>query len=137
MLVGKKPVILLVEDSADDVELIKISLSSQFAYFNLHIVSDGEEALNYLYRSENVLPDLILLDLHMPKLGGLEVLKELRENERTTKLPVIIFTSSQEQEDLEKSYQLGANAFIRKSLEPAEFMAALKHLDVYWMLKSE
>lgn len=136
MILTKKPKILLIEDNLDDAELVKLALSSQMIPSDLKVVHDGEEALDFLLNAgTDELPQLVLLDLYLPKINGLEVLKELRNNPSTKFLPLIIFTSSEQQEDLRKSYAYGANAFIRKGLDPEEFKLALKNLDVYWLLK--
>ncbi len=136
MILGTRAKVMLVEDDLDDIELVKLALSTQFIPNELKIVYDGEEALEYLFNLDpEELPDLVLLDLNLPKLSGLDVLKQLRTNPSTKYLPLIIFTSSEQQEDLRKGYAFGANAFIRKALDPEEFKSALKNLDVYWLLK--
>lgn len=136
MILSTRAKVMLIEDDPDDIELVKIALASQFIPNELKIAHDGEEALDYLLNLESeLLPDLVLLDLYLPKINGLEVLKQLRANPKTQFLPLIIFTSSEQQEDLRKGYAYGANAFIRKALDKEEFKSALKNLDVYWLLK--
>lgn len=136
MILGPRPKLLLVEDNLDDIELIKIALNPLLITNELIIFQDGEEALSYLFDPHlKKLPDLILLDLYLPKMNGLEILKGIRENKRTKNLPSIIFTSSEEHSDMIKSYDLGANAYIKKGLDPVEFQQALKNLDVFWLLK--
>ena len=132
---NKTPHILLVEDNADDVELIRIGLSEQIIPYNLTVTSDGKDAIRILQDKSIPLPDLVLLDIYLPEIDGLEVLASIREEKRTSDLPVIIFTSSSEQQDLLKSYDLGANAYLRKGMEAEEFKATLKNLDIYWLIK--
>lgn len=136
MIMRNRPQILVVEDNMDDIELTKMALASQIIPSDLKILNEGEEAILYLLNPKTILPDLILLDLYLPKISGHEVLKKLRENIRTKDLPVIIFTSSKVEMDYLRSYEYGANACIRKGLEPNEFKAALRNLDVYWLIKS-
>jgi two-component system response regulator len=126
---------LLIEDNPNDVELVKIALEEQFVPYKLLIASDGQAGLNMLLNPLNDLPDLVLLDLYLPKVSGMEVLTRLRQNPRTKHLPVVIFSASPSPKDLEISYNLGANAFIQKSLDPEEVKATLKNLDVYWLIK--
>lgn len=130
------PHILFVEDNSNDIELMTIALSEQLIPCRISVVYDGQEALNFLLNKDNDLPDLVLLDLNLPKLTGHQVLEKLRQELRTINLPIIILTISQAQQDLIQSYNLGANAFIKKSLDPTEFKAALKNLDIYWLFKT-
>ena len=132
---NKTPHILLVEDNSDDVELIRIGLSKQIIPYHLTVASDGKEAIGILQDTSLPLPDLVLLDLYLPEVNGLDVLSKIREDMRTKDLPVIIFTPSVEQQDLLKSYDLGANAYLKKGMEPEEFKKTLKNLDVYWLIK--
>jgi two-component system response regulator len=108
------------------------------------VVRDGVEALDYLFgtgtyegRDTSVLPQMVLLDLKLPKVDGLEVLRELRNDERTRRLPVVIFTSSSEEEDMIKSYNLGANSYVRKPVEFDQFLEATRQLGIYWLLLNE
>jgi two-component system response regulator len=128
--------ILLIEDNPHDVELVKLALLDQLIPNNLRIISDGKDALDYLLRQDLAnLPDLVLLDLNLPRLNGQEILKKLRQEEHTKNLPVVIFTSSQEERDQMESYDLGANAYIKKLINPDEFKDALRNLDIYWLVK--
>lgn len=128
--------ILLVEDNLHDVELIKLALAENLISNELHIIQDGKEALDYLMGLNlSTLPDLVLLDLKLPKLSGQQILSELRKQEHTKNLPVVIFTSSLEDKHQIESYNLGANAYIKKLIEPEEFKNALKNLDIYWLVQ--
>lgn len=135
--------ILLVEDSPDDIELVQIALSEKRILNELFVVSDGEEALEYLFcmgkyqAREQQNPTLILLDIQLPKINGLEVLKQLRANERTSMIPVIIFTSSSEEKDIINSYKLGANSYIQKPVDADQFEKAVQELELYWLLLNE
>lgn len=107
------------------------------------VVRDGVEALDYLFSTgsfegkETVVPQLVLLDLKLPKMDGLQVLQKMREDERTRRVPVVVFTSSSEQEDMLKSYDLGANSYVRKPVEFEQFSEATRQLGVYWLLLNE
>lgn len=136
--------ILLVEDSIDDIELVRIALSAKKIANSLDIVMDGEEALEYLFckgqyasREPAVNPVLILLDLQLPKVSGLEVLKQLRANPSTQFIPVVIFTSSNRDEDVLRSYELGANSFIQKPVDGDQFEKAVQELGMYWLILNE
>ena len=133
--------ILLVEDNADDEALTMRALKKNNIGNNVHIVRDGSEALDFLFctgdfasRDPQDMPFLILLDLKLPKVGGLEVLRHLRADERTHMLPVVILTSSNEEAGLVKSYQLGANSYVRKPVNFNEFLEATKQLGIYWLV---
>jgi two-component system response regulator len=136
--------ILLVEDNPDDVELTLRAFSKSKIGNEIVVVRDGEEALNYLFatgahagRDASVLPEVVLLDLKLPKVDGLEVLRRLRADERTRLLPVVVLTSSGEQKDMLSSYDLGANSFVRKPVDFAEFMDAARHLGLYWLVLNQ
>jgi two-component system response regulator len=136
--------ILLVEDNPDDVELTLMALEAKNIGNTIDVVTDGEQALDYLFcrgkyadRSGEPLPALILLDLQLPKVSGLEVLKHLRADERTKILPVTIFTSSIEEQDMISSYELGANSYIRKPVDADQFEKAVEELGMYWLLLNE
>lgn len=132
--------ILLVEDNEDDVLLTKRALKKRNIKNEVVVASDGVEALDMLFGSEEkepISPALILLDLKLPKLGGLEVLEEIQKNERTKKLPVIVLTTSNEEDDVVKSYQLGANSYIRKPVDFDQFVDAVGQLGLYWLVLNE
>lgn len=137
-------VILLVEDNPDDVELTIRALEQQKIANPLIVARDGVEALDYLFGRGKyagpelpALPTVILLDLKLPRLDGLEVLRQLRSNERTKLLPVVILTSSNEESDLNNGYLLGANSYIRKPVDFDQFNEAIKQLGLYWLVWNE
>ena len=136
--------ILLVEDNADDEALTIRALKKNNVTNDLVVARDGVEALDYLFgtgahagRDISVLPGLVLLDLKLPKLDGLEVLRRLRADERTRRLPVVVLTSSKEEPDLVKSYNLGANSYIRKPVDFNQFTEAVRQLGLYWLVLNE
>ena len=136
--------ILLVEDNPDDAELILLALRSKKISNEIDIVTDGEEALDYLYargkhssRDKNELPVFILLDLKMPKMDGHEVLQEIKQDNGLKKIPVIIFTSSLEEKDLDKSYSNGANSYIQKPVNGDQFDEVVEKLGLYWLIINE
>ncbi len=137
-------VILLVEDNADDEALTIRALRRHRVSNEVVVAHDGEEAVAYLEgtgpwadRGENGQPEVVLLDLKLPKLDGLEVLKRIRANPRTKYLPVVVLTSSTEERDLIESYRLGANSYVRKPVEFSEFSEAVGQLGLYWLLLNE
>ncbi len=132
--------ILLVEDSADDVALTLRALKKNNITNEVTVVGDGAEALAYLFgtdRGADVLPAVILLDLKLPKVDGLEVLRRLRAEARTKMLPVVILTSSKEEQDVVNGYSLGANSYVRKPVSFADFAEAVRQLGMYWLLLNE
>jgi CheY-like chemotaxis protein len=140
---AKQP-ILLVEDNQDDEELILLSLREQNIANEIIVARDGVEALDFIFatgvykdRPPSQNPALVLLDLKLPKLGGFDVLKRLRSDGRTTLLPVVILTSSNEERDIIKSYELGVNSFVRKPIDFVEFQQVVRQLGIYWMLVNE
>jgi two-component system, response regulator len=136
--------LLLVEDNRDD-ELLTIRALKKNNFLNDVIVArDGQEALDYLLgsgahagRDLSQVPQVVLLDLNMPRVDGLEVLRRIRADERTKILPVIVMTSSKEEEDIVQSYSRGANAYVRKPVDFREFTEAVKHLGLFWLLLNE
>jgi two-component system, response regulator len=136
--------ILLVEDNPDDELLTRRTLKKSNVCNEVVVARDGAEALDYLFatgayegRSSVAVPQVILLDLDLPKVDGLEVLRRIRSDERTRRLPIIILTSSEDQQDLVEGYGLGANGYIRKPLDLAQFRAAVQQLGLYWVVLNE
>ncbi len=129
--------ILLVEDNEDDIELTKRAFARVNLKNDVVVVKDGEQALAFLASPDQVLPEIVLLDLKLPKIDGLEVLREIRRNERTRMLPVIVLTSSAEQRDIVESYRLGANSYVRKPVDFAEFVEATRQLGLYWLVLNQ
>ena len=129
-------VILLVEDNQDDEELALLAYERNRVANQLVVVRDGQEALDYLDACA-VLPEVVLLDLKLPKVEGLEVLRQLRGNPRTRRLPVVVLTSSREEEDMLRSYDLGANSYVRKPVDFARFSDVIQQLQLYWLLVNE
>lgn len=136
--------ILLVEDNPDDEALTIRALKKNNIGNSLVIVRDGAEALDFLFckgafadRDPREQPQLILLDLKLPKVDGLEVLRRIRESESTRTLPVVILTSSREEQDLIKSYSLGANSYVRKPVDFNQFVEAVLQLGLYWLVLNE
>lgn len=126
--------ILLVEDNPDDRELTVRALRKSNIANDIVIAKDGPEALEKLFRADAEPPSLVLLDLKLPKVDGLEVLRRIRADERTRLLPVVILTSSREQEDVVRGYRDGANAYVRKPVSFADFADAVKTLGVFWLI---
>jgi CheY-like chemotaxis protein len=136
--------ILLVEDNATDEKLTRLVFKNCGVTNEVFVVRDGAAALDYLFatgayaeRDGAILPRLVLLDIKLPKIDGLEVLRRLRADDRTKLVPVVILTSSKEEEDVLRGYSLGANAYVRKPVEFAEFAAAAKTLGFFWLLLNE
>jgi CheY-like chemotaxis protein len=136
--------ILLVEDSAKDVELTLAALEEHHLANEVIVLRDGAEALDYLFgtgayagRDTEVQPQVTLLDLKLPKIDGLEVLKRLRADERTKLLPIVILTSSVEEQDRLRGYGLGANSYVRKPVDFDQFIDAVRQLGLYWLLLNE
>ena len=133
--------IVLVEDNPDDAELTLHALRKENLANNIHVARDGEEALEFLFcnganadRSLEPPPKVILLDVKLPKVDGMEVLKRLKADVRTRTIPVVILTSSKEDRDLIKSYNLGANSYIQKPVDFEQFRNTVKSLGLYWLL---
>ena len=133
--------ILLVEDNPDDVELTRIAFAEADLDSRLEVVRDGAEALDYLFargahagRDPARLPSIVLLDLNLPKVDGREVLQAIRANEATRSLPVVMLTTSTEPFDVDASYALGANSYIRKPVDFEQFVWAVKQVGLYWLV---
>lgn len=140
----EKKKIVLVEDNPDDVELTMRAFRKNNIVNEVVTVKDGIEALDYLFatgayegRDIEDIPAVVLLDLKLPKLGGLDVLRRMRENDRTRLLPVVILTSSKEEQDLINGYKLGCNSYIRKPVDFIQFTDAVRQLGIYWILLNE
>ncbi|MDR3607578.1 MAG: response regulator [Oligoflexia bacterium] len=133
--------ILLVEDNADDEELTLIALRKGKIKNEVDVVRDGAEALDFLFarsgHAGRVLPQIVLLDLKLPKVDGLEVLRQIRSNERTKYLPVVILTSSREEKDLIAGYSCGVNSYIVKPVDTTQFMDSIQQLGLYWLVLNE
>jgi two-component system, response regulator len=136
--------ILLVEDNFDDVELTLHALKKNNIKNDVKVVNDGAEALDFLFgtgkysdRDLMKMPSIILLDLKLPKVDGLEVLRRIRANKHTKLLPVVILTSSKEAQDIESGYQLGVNSYVRKPVDFNQFSEAVSHLGLYWLFLNE
>ncbi|OGQ77791.1 MAG: two-component system response regulator [Deltaproteobacteria bacterium RIFCSPLOWO2_12_FULL_57_22] len=135
--------ILLAEDSAKDVELTLAALEEKHLANRVDVVRDGEEALNYLYRRgrfqgrEGNNPIVVLLDIKMPKVDGLEVLRQIKADERLKTTPVVIVTSSREEQDLIESYKLGVNAYVVKPVNFNQFVDAVKEIGAFWAVINE
>jgi len=137
-------IILLVEDNPDDQELTLRALKLNNILNEVVTVEDGAEALDYLFcegeyadRDPNEMPQVVLLDLKLPKIDGLEVLRRMRADERTRLLPVVILTSSNEERDVAEGYGLGANSYVRKPVDFGEFREAVRNLGLYWLLLNQ
>jgi two-component system response regulator len=127
--------ILLVEDNADDEQLTLRAMRQSEIPNIIRVARDGAEAIDCLFGpSAGKLPDLVLLDLKLPKISGLEVLQRIRSEDQSRGLPVVILTSSDEERDIVKSYNLGANSYIRKPVDFDEFIDAVRQLGLYWLL---
>ncbi len=137
-------IILLVEDNPDDEALTLRAFKRNKIANEVVVVRDGAEALEYLFgtgtyggRDMAIMPAVILLDLNLPKVGGLEVLQRIRNDPRTKLLPVVVLTTSKEEQDLIDSYSLGANSYIRKPVDFSQFSQAIQHVGLYWLVLNE
>jgi CheY-like chemotaxis protein len=136
--------ILLVEDNPSDINLTRRAFEKGHITNDLVVAEDGQEALDYIFgkgkyanRDISQLPTVILLDLKLPKISGLEVLKKIRATEKIKRLPVVILTSSKEEQDVAASYDLGVNSYIRKPIDFNQFAEAIKYLGLYWLVINE
>ena len=137
-------VILLIEDNASDIALTERALSRNNITNELVVAQDGQEGLDYLFatgahagRDVNALPVLILLDLKLPRIDGLEVLRRIRADARTRRVPVVILTSSREEQDIAAGYDLGVNSYIRKPVDFHQFSETIRQLGLYWLVINE
>jgi len=133
-----KPIdILLIEDNPGDIQLTKLALSDVKMFNKLNYVTDGEEALNYLFKKEKYTnastPDLILLDLNLPKVDGREILEVIKNDQKLKVIPVVILTTSRAEEDILKTYQLHANCFITKPIDLNQFIKVIKSIEDFWL----
>jgi two-component system, response regulator len=136
--------ILVVDDNPDDVEMTLMAFRRNNIVNEVVVASDGQEALDYLFgtgawegRDPLVMPDMVLLDLNMPKVAGLQVLQRMRADPRTKLLPVVILTTSSEDKDIVSSYGLGANSYVRKPVDFEQFVEAVRQLGLYWLVINE
>ncbi len=137
-------VILLVEDNPNDVELTLRAFEKSNVTREIVVARDGEQAIQFLFstgphagRDPGRMPEVVLLDMKLPKIDGLSVLRRMRADERTRRLPVVMLTSSKEERDVVTSYDLGANSFVRKPVDFGEFVDAARHLGIYWLTMNE
>jgi two-component system, response regulator len=144
MMVDNSIEILLVEDNPNDVELALHALKKNNIANSIHVARDGAEALEFLFgtgefakRIINRPPKVILLDLKLPKVDGMEVLKRIKSDERTRSIPVVVLTSSREERDIVESYRLGVNSFITKPVDFEQFTEAVRQLGLYWLLLNQ
>lgn len=140
----EKRAILLVEDNPDDVELTLRALKQYHVKNQINVVRDGAEALDYLFatgayadRDTTTMPAVVILDLKLPKVDGLEVLQRMRGDKRTKLVPVVVLTSSKEEQDMVNSYKFGANSYIRKPVDFTRFVEAARQLGLYWLVINE
>jgi two-component system response regulator len=140
----KPKIILLVEDNPSDIGLTQRALAKSRIANEMVVAEDGQEALDYLFatgkytaREVSDIPALVLLDLKLPGVDGLEVLRQIRLDPRTSRLQVVILTTSKEEQDVAQSYDLGANSFIRKPVDFTQFAEAVEHLGLYWLVLNE
>ena len=140
----EKRAILLVEDNPDDVELTLRALKQYHVKNQINVVRDGAEALDYLFatgayadRDASAMPAVVILDLKLPKVDGLEVLQRMRGDKRTKLVPVVVLTSSKEEQDMVNSYEFGANSYVRKPVDFTRFVEAARQLGLYWLVINE
>lgn len=127
-------IILLIEDNVDDERLTLRALRKNNIMNEVVVAYDGEEALSHLFDEAAELPAVVILDLKLPKVSGLEVLRKIRESSRTQLIPIVVVTASDDEAQIDKAYELGANSFIRKPTDPEEFSEMVLQLAMYWLL---
>ena len=133
-------IILLIEDNPDDIELTKRALKKSHIYNELIVLRDGAEAIDYFFGEgshSRILPQLILLDLKLPKISGSVILQRLRSEDRTKLVPIVILTSSDEALDIETSYDLKANSYVQKPIDFAQFTKVIQHLGLFWLVVNQ
>jgi two-component system response regulator len=134
---GRPIEILMIEDNPGDVRLTKEALKSNKISNNLHVCQDGEEGLDYLFQRNGfetaVRPDLVLLDLNLPKVNGREILKSVKEDPTLRRIPIVVLTSSEAEEDIVKSYDLHANSYISKPVDFDQFITVVKTIEEFWL----
>jgi two-component system response regulator len=140
----QRNIIMIVEDNEDDLELTQRAFAKNNILNEIVIARDGVEALDYLFgtgahegRDLSIMPEVILLDLNMPRMGGIETLKKIREDKRTKLLPVVVLTSSNEEQDMTESYECGVNSYIRKPVDFSQFADSVRQLSLYWMVLNQ
>lgn len=136
-MIDSTKLILLVEDDPDHELLTIRALKKSNIANDVRVARDGEEALNLLFAENAIKPQVVLLDLKLPKIDGLEVLRRIRQNDATRMLPVVVLTSSDEERDIVRSYQLGVNSYIRKPVNFTDFAEATRQLGMYWLVLNE
>src|ERR1035438_6293473 len=141
---SKEVELLLVEDDPNDVELALLALRKHHLANQIHVARDGEEALDFLFcrgpysdRTLNGLPKVVFLDLKLPKVSGLEVLKIMKDDPRTRPIPVVVMSSSREQRDMVEGYRLGVNSYIQKPIDFGQFQTTIKDLGYYWLVVNQ
>jgi two-component system response regulator len=134
-----KNYILLIEDNEDDIELTKLAFNKNKFANQIKVITDGEEALNFVLRKDSTemdemgKPTLILLDINLPKVNGLEILEHIKKDPHVRTIPVVMLTTSKQDEDVVQSYELGANSYVRKPINFQEFVDVVNNLGIYWL----
>jgi|SRR5688572_27651758 len=129
--------ILLIEDNPNDAELTIRALKKNNLANNLKHLEDGQEALDYIFNDQNVMPKLILLDLKMPRVDGIEVLRRLKSDDQKKVIPIVVLTSSKEERDIVESYKLGVNAYIVKPVDFEQFVHAVAQVGLFWLILNQ